>query len=102
MFGEVVLDVEAGAFEAELDLVREELGVDDDSSLSGDDMKMVVARFKDIYKVSILMCVSSLSLACARFLSLSLSLYVLGAGGGAVWGGCVVAKSVLRQDLFVC
>lgn len=35
MFGQVVLGLEAAAFEAELDAVREEMGVDDDSMLTG-------------------------------------------------------------------
>jgi len=46
MFGEVVLGLEAGAFEAQMDLVREEVGVDDDSMLTGEDMKVIVGRFK--------------------------------------------------------
>lgn len=49
MFGEVVLGLEAAAFEAELDAVREEMGVDDDSMLTGEHMQEIVKRFKDIY-----------------------------------------------------
>ena len=48
MFGEVVLGVEAAAFEAQLDSVREETGVDDDSMLTGDDMQEIVKRFKNV------------------------------------------------------
>ena len=48
MFGEVVLGVEAAAFEAQLDTVREETGVDDDSMLTGDDMQEIVKRFKNV------------------------------------------------------
>jgi len=49
MFGQVVLGIEAGAFEAEMDCVREEMGVDDDSMLTGEHMKVIVHRFKEIY-----------------------------------------------------
>ena len=49
MFGEVVLGIEATAFENELDAVREEMCVDDDSLLTGEHMQEVVRRFKNIY-----------------------------------------------------
>jgi pyruvate,orthophosphate dikinase len=50
IFGEVVLGIEQGAFESELDLIREELAVDEDSALTGEHLQKVVARFKEIYK----------------------------------------------------
>jgi pyruvate,orthophosphate dikinase len=52
MFGEVVMGIELGTFEAELDAMREEFGVDDDAAFTGEQMQEVVTRFKGIYENS--------------------------------------------------
>ena len=54
MFGEVVLGMEAAGFESELEAVREEMGVDDDSFLTGEHMQEVVRRFKNLYATQVL------------------------------------------------
>ncbi|HOA79770.1 MAG TPA: pyruvate, phosphate dikinase, partial [Defluviitaleaceae bacterium] len=50
MFSDVVMEIAKSKFESILDEVKESKGVSDDSALSAEDMKDIVARFKAIYK----------------------------------------------------
>ena len=49
MFGNVVLDIPRSHFEDELDDIKYEKGVQEDSDLSPDDLKELVDRFKNVY-----------------------------------------------------
>ena len=48
MFGNVVLDIPHGAFEAELDLIKHHRSATVDTELTTEDLKTAVARFKEI------------------------------------------------------
>ncbi len=50
MFSDVVMDVSKSRFEHELDAVKESRGALLDTDLTAEDMKSVVARFKDLYR----------------------------------------------------
>lgn len=50
MFGNVVLEIPRSHFEDELDDIKYEKGVNEDSDLSAEDLQELVARFKDVYK----------------------------------------------------
>lgn len=50
MFGNVVLDIPRSHFEDELDDIKYEKGVNEDSDLSADDLKELVGRFKTVYE----------------------------------------------------
>jgi pyruvate,orthophosphate dikinase len=50
MFSDVVMEIAKSKFESILDEVKESKGVSDDSALSAEDMKDIVAKFKAIYK----------------------------------------------------
>ncbi|KAL7529927.1 hypothetical protein ACHAWF_003167, partial [Thalassiosira exigua] len=49
MFGNVVLDLPRSAFEDEIDDVKHSKGVFEDSDLTAEDLREVVARFKEVY-----------------------------------------------------
>ena len=49
MFGNVVLDIPRSHFEDELDDIKYEKGVQEDSDLSADDLQELVDRFKNVY-----------------------------------------------------
>eukprot|EP00584_Thalassiosira_punctigera_P004765 CAMPEP_0172543998 /NCGR_PEP_ID=MMETSP1067-20121228/14254_1 /TAXON_ID=265564 ORGANISM="Thalassiosira punctigera, Strain Tpunct2005C2" /NCGR_SAMPLE_ID=MMETSP1067 /ASSEMBLY_ACC=CAM_ASM_000444 /LENGTH=955 /DNA_ID=CAMNT_0013330493 /DNA_START=156 /DNA_END=3023 /DNA_ORIENTATION=+ len=50
MFGNVVLEIPRSHFEDELDDIKYEKGVDEDSDLSADDLQELVERFKGVYE----------------------------------------------------
>jgi len=50
MFGNVVLEIPRSHFEDELDDIKYEKGVNEDSDLSAEDLQELVARFKDVYE----------------------------------------------------
>jgi pyruvate,orthophosphate dikinase len=50
MFGNVVLDIPRSHFEDELDDIKYEKGLHEDSDLSADDLKELVGRFKNVYE----------------------------------------------------
>lgn len=50
MFGSVVMGVEHEHFEHELDSLKKERGVKNDTDLSGDDLKLLVTKYKSVYK----------------------------------------------------
>lgn len=50
MFGNVVLEIPRHYFEDQLDDVKYERGVFEDSDLTADDLQLVVERFKNVYK----------------------------------------------------
>jgi pyruvate,orthophosphate dikinase len=50
MFGSVVMGVEHEHFEHELDSLKKERGVQLDTELSGDDLKLLVEKYKAVYK----------------------------------------------------
>lgn len=49
MFGNVVLEIPRSHFEDELDDIKYEKGVNEDSDLSAEDLQELVGRFKDVY-----------------------------------------------------
>ena len=53
MFGDVVMGVPHHDFEAALQQVKDEKGVENDIELTADDMKLVVERFREVYKKAI-------------------------------------------------
>ncbi len=53
MFGDVVMGVPHHDFEAALEQVKKEKGVENDIELTADDMKLVVDRFREVYKKAI-------------------------------------------------
>ncbi|WP_341877135.1 pyruvate, phosphate dikinase [Defluviitalea saccharophila] len=50
MFSDVVMGIPKSKFERVLDEIKEEKGVEYDTELTADDMKNVVAQFKELYK----------------------------------------------------
>lgn len=50
MFGNVVLEIPRSHFEDELDDIKYEKGVNEDSDLSAEELQELVGRFKDVYK----------------------------------------------------
>lgn len=50
MFGNVVLEIPRSHFEDELDDIKYEKGVNEDTDLTADDLKAVVTRFKKVYE----------------------------------------------------
>src|SRR5688572_3212493 len=50
MFGDVVMGVDHEHFEHELSAVKRAKGVENDTDLSGDDLKEVVRRYKEVYR----------------------------------------------------
>ena len=50
MFSDVVMDIEKRLFENLIDEMKEEKGVEVDTDLTADDLKVLVERFKDLYK----------------------------------------------------
>lgn len=50
MFGNVVLDIPRSLFEDELDDIKYEKGLNEDSDLSAEDLKELVGRFKSVYE----------------------------------------------------
>jgi len=50
MFGNVVLDIPRSHFEDELDDIKYEKGIDEDSDLSAEDLQELVVKFKEVYK----------------------------------------------------
>jgi phosphoenolpyruvate synthase/pyruvate phosphate dikinase len=50
MFGNVVLDIPRSLFEDELDDIKYEKDVHEDSDLSSDDLQELVGRFKKVYE----------------------------------------------------
>ena len=50
MFGSVVMGVDHEHFEHELDSLKKERGVKNDTDLSGDDLKLLVDKYKAVYK----------------------------------------------------
>jgi pyruvate, orthophosphate dikinase len=53
MFGDVVMGVPHHDFEAALADVKKEQGVENDTDLTADDMKVVVERYREVYKKAI-------------------------------------------------
>jgi pyruvate,orthophosphate dikinase len=52
MFGDVVLSIPHSHFEHKLNAMKLKKGVKEDSDLSVDDLKELVAQYKDIYKLN--------------------------------------------------
>ncbi|KAL3931663.1 MAG: hypothetical protein SGARI_004150, partial [Bacillariaceae sp.] len=50
MFGNVVLEIPRSHFEDELDDIKYEKGVNEDSDLTADDLQELVVRFKKVYE----------------------------------------------------
>ena len=50
MFGNVVLEIPRSHFEDELDDIKYEKGVNEDSDLSAEDLQELVVRFKAVYE----------------------------------------------------
>ncbi|WP_411168634.1 pyruvate, phosphate dikinase [Clostridium sp. MB05] len=50
MFSDVVMDIEKRLFENLIDELKEEKGVEVDTDLTADDLKVLVARYKELYK----------------------------------------------------
>lgn len=50
MFGEVVMGVEKGHFDVDIDTIKKKYNVDSDHDLSVEALKEVIARYKDTYK----------------------------------------------------
>ncbi len=50
MFSDVVMDIEKRLFENKIDEIKEKIGVEFDTQLTADDLKELVAQFKEIYK----------------------------------------------------
>lgn len=50
MFSDVVMDIEKRLFENLIDEIKEEKGVEVDTDLTADDLKILVERYKDLYK----------------------------------------------------
>jgi pyruvate, orthophosphate dikinase len=50
MFGNVVLGIPRAHFEDELDDIKYERGVNEDTDLSAEDLQEIVARFKNVYE----------------------------------------------------
>jgi hypothetical protein len=50
MFGNVVLEIPRSLFEDELDDIKYEKGANEDTDLTAEDLKEVVARFKKVYE----------------------------------------------------
>ena len=50
MFGEVVMGVEKGHFDVDIDTIKKKYKVDSDHDLSVDALKEVIARYKDTYR----------------------------------------------------
>jgi pyruvate, orthophosphate dikinase len=50
MFGNVVLEIPRSLFEDELDDIKYEKGIEEDSDLSAEDLKELVGRFKNVYE----------------------------------------------------
>lgn len=50
MFSDVVMDIEKRLFENKIDEIKEKNGVEFDTQLTADDLKELVAQFKEIYK----------------------------------------------------
>lgn len=50
MFGNVVLEIPRSHFEDELDDIKYEKGVQEDSDLSAEDLQELVGRFKAVYE----------------------------------------------------
>jgi pyruvate, orthophosphate dikinase len=50
MFGNVVLEIPRSHFEDELDDIKYEKGVNEDTDLTSEDLQQVVARFKNVYE----------------------------------------------------
>lgn len=53
MFGDVVMEVPHHDFEAALQKVKDEKGAENDTDLTAEDMKIVVDRFREVYKKAI-------------------------------------------------
>ncbi len=53
MYGEVVKGIEAREFDVALEDIKEEKGAENDTDLTVDDLKEVVAKFKEIYEESL-------------------------------------------------
>jgi len=50
MYGDVVMGVHHSLFEAEIENLKEEKGVEEDKDLSADDLKELIVRYKEVYK----------------------------------------------------
>jgi pyruvate, orthophosphate dikinase len=50
MFGNVVLGIPRSHFEDELDDIKYEKGVNEDTDLTAEDLQEVVTRFKNVYE----------------------------------------------------
>ena len=53
MFGDVVMEIDRGKFEAIIDELKESRGVELDADLTDDDIQEMVARYKELYKKEI-------------------------------------------------
>lgn len=49
MYGDVVLEIDHSQFEAELDAIKEEVGVKMDTELGANDLMRLVSKYKDVY-----------------------------------------------------
>jgi len=81
MFGNVVLEIPRSHFEDELDDIKYEKGVNEDSDLSADDLQELVVRFKAVYESM------DLSFPQDVFEQLKLSI-------GAVFNGWMGARAI--------
>lgn len=84
--GNVVLEIPRSAFEEEIDDVKYEKSVYEDSDLTTDDLKEVVARFKSVYEKA------NLSFPQDAYEQLSLAI-------GAVFGGWMGARAVKYREV---
>lgn len=86
MFGNVVLEIPRSHFEDELDDIKYEKGVNEDSDLSAEDLQELVARFKVVYENM------DLSFPQDAYEQLKLSI-------GAVFNGWMGARAIKYREV---
>lgn len=86
MFGNVVLEIPRSTFEEEIDDVKYEKNIYEDSNLSTEDLKEVVVRFKSVYEEA------DLSFPQDAYEQLSLAI-------GAVFNGWMGARAIKYREV---
>jgi len=86
MFGNVVLEIPRSLFEDELDDIKYEKGVNEDSDLSAEDLQELVVRFKSVYEGK------GLSFPQDVYEQLKLSI-------GAVFNGWMGARAIKYREV---
>ena len=86
MFGNVVLEIPRSLFEDEIDDIKYEKGVNEDSDLSAEDLQELVVRFKSVYEGK------GLSFPQDVYEQLKLSI-------GAVFNGWMGARAIKYREV---